>query len=62
MHHPTHGVIYEKHVDDHSSGKSMFGEFEEDNDLEDLEKKNGDGIEEEEEMIARRGFVMTASK
>lgn len=25
--HPTHGVMYEKHVVDDSSDKSMFGEF-----------------------------------
>lgn len=62
MHHPTHGVMYVKHVVDHSSGKSMFGEFEKDNDLEDLEKKNGDESKEEEEMIVGRCFVTTDSK
>ena len=39
MCHPTHGVMYVKHVVDHLSDKSTFGELVEDSDLEDFEKR-----------------------
>lgn len=37
--HPTHGVMYVKHLVNNSSGKSMFGEFEQQNDLEELKSE-----------------------
>lgn len=61
MWYPTHGIMYPKNIVDHSSGKSMFGQFEH-NDLKELERKIGDESEDDEEMLYGRCFVTTTSK
>ena len=48
MWHPTHWVMYAKHIVNHSGDKIMVSEFEEDSEFEELEKKIGDESEEQE--------------
>lgn len=39
MHHPTHGFMFGKHEESQSGGKSLFGDVEEDSDLDEKEKR-----------------------